>query len=94
MCGIVGAVTERRVRNILLEGLQRLEYRGYDSAGMATMESGKEILRNRQIGKVANLVAEVADLDLNGTTGIAHTRWLLMARSLLKIHTPICPEMI
>lgn len=75
MCGIVGAVTERRVRNILLEGLQRLEYRGYDSAGMATMESGKEILRNRQIGKVANLVAEVADLDLNGTTGIAHTRW-------------------
>ena len=75
MCGIVGAVTERKVRNILLEGLQRLEYRGYDSAGMATMESGKEILRNRQIGKVANLVAEVADLDLNGTTGIAHTRW-------------------
>ena len=75
MCGIVGAVTERKVRNILLEGLQRLEYRGYDSAGMATMESGKEILRNRQIGKVANLVAEVADLALNGTTGIAHTRW-------------------
>jgi len=75
MCGIVGAVTERRVRNILLEGLQRLEYRGYDSAGLATLESDNEILRNRQIGKVANLVAEVANLDLNGTIGIAHTRW-------------------
>ena len=75
MCGIVGAVTERRVRNILLEGLQRLEYRGYDSAGLATFESNNEILRNRQIGKVANLVAEVANLDLNGTVGIAHTRW-------------------
>ena len=75
MCGIVGAVTERRVRNILLEGLQRLEYRGYDSAGLATLEPGNEILRNRQIGKVANLVAEVGNLDLNGTIGIAHTRW-------------------
>ncbi len=75
MCGIVGAVTERRVSNILLEGLQRLEYRGYDSAGLATLESDQEILRNRQIGKVANLVAEVAKIDLNGTIGIAHTRW-------------------
>ncbi len=75
MCGIVGAVTERRVRNILLEGLQRLEYRGYDSAGLATLESDNEILRNRQIGKVANLVAEVGNLEFNGTIGIAHTRW-------------------
>ena len=75
MCGIVGAVTERRVKNILLEGLQRLEYRGYDSAGLATLESENEILRNRQIGKVANLVAEVDNLDLDGTIGIAHTRW-------------------
>ncbi len=75
MCGIVGAVTERRVTNILLEGLERLEYRGYDSAGLATLESDNEILRNRQIGKVANLVAEVANLGLDGTIGIAHTRW-------------------
>ena len=75
MCGIVGAVTERRVRNILLEGLQRLEYRGYDSAGLATLESDDEIRRNRQIGKVANLISEVGNLDLNGTIGIAHTRW-------------------
>jgi glucosamine--fructose-6-phosphate aminotransferase (isomerizing) len=75
MCGIVGAVAERRVRNILLEGLQRLEYRGYDSAGLATLEPDNEILRNRQIGKVANLIAEVGNLDLNGTIGIAHTRW-------------------
>ena len=75
MCGIVGAVTERRVRNILLEGLKRLEYRGYDSAGLATLEPDNEILRNRQVGKVANLVAEVGNLDLNGTIGIAHTRW-------------------
>ena len=75
MCGIVGAVTERRVKNILLEGLKRLEYRGYDSAGLATLEPDNEILRNRQIGKVANLAAEVGNLDLNGTIGIAHTRW-------------------
>ena len=75
MCGIVGAVTERRVKNILLEGLQRLEYRGYDSAGLATLEPDNEILRNREIGKVANLIAEVGNLDLNGTIGIAHTRW-------------------
>ena len=75
MCGIVGAIAERRVSNILLEGLQRLEYRGYDSAGLATLESNNKILRNRQIGKVANLVAEVRNLDLNGTIGIAHTRW-------------------
>ena len=75
MCGIVGAVTERRVKNILLEGLQRLEYRGYDSAGLATLEPDNEILRNREIGKVANLIAEVGDLDLTGTIGIAHTRW-------------------
>ena len=75
MCGIVGAVTERRVRHILLEGLKRLEYRGYDSAGLATLEPNNEILRCRQIGKVANLVAEVGNLDLNGTIGIAHTRW-------------------
>ena len=75
MCGIVGAVTERRVSNILLEGLKRLEYRGYDSAGLATLEPDNEIFRNRQIGKVANLVAEIGNLDLNGTIGIAHTRW-------------------
>ena len=49
MCGIVGAVTERRVRNILLEGLTRLEYRGYDSAGLATLEPDNEILRKPRL---------------------------------------------
>ncbi|MGR4070504.1 glutamine--fructose-6-phosphate transaminase (isomerizing) [Halomonas sp. LR3S48] len=75
MCGIVGAVAERNVEGILLEGLRRLEYRGYDSAGMAVLTSGGELRRRRALGKVAALEAMLEEAALPGRCGIAHTRW-------------------
>lgn len=74
MCGIVGAAAERSVSGVLLEGLRRLEYRGYDSAGMAVW-SGTEIQRLRREGKVQALADAHDDTPLTGSTGIAHTRW-------------------
>ena len=74
MCGIVGGVAERCVTDILIEGLKRLEYRGYDSAGLALLNNQK-ILRERRVGKVANLAEAVSDQHLTGNIGIAHTRW-------------------
>ena len=75
MCGIVGAVAYRNVPGILLEGLQRLEYRGYDSAGLAVVTDGACIDRRRTLGKVGTLADSVRESPLRGTTGIAHTRW-------------------
>jgi glucosamine--fructose-6-phosphate aminotransferase (isomerizing) len=75
MCGIVGAVAERQVINILLEGLKRQEYRGYDSAGIALIDGEGQMHRERQVGKVQNLIDAVEKNPANGTTGIAHTRW-------------------
>ena len=75
MCGIVGAVSERDVQGILLEGLRRLEYRGYDSAGMAVIDSSKTINRAREVGKVIALDEAITSSPLSGNTGIAHTRW-------------------
>ncbi len=74
MCGIVAGVSERDVVPILLEGLRRLEYRGYDSCGVATCEAG-EIRRVRTISRVADLCEQATKEGLKGTTGIAHTRW-------------------
>ena len=74
MCGIVGGIAERNVAPILVEGLKRLEYRGYDSAGLALIDQG-DIVRERQVGKVAVLEAAVQAKHLHGTLGIAHTRW-------------------
>lgn len=74
MCGIVGGVAERCVTEILIEGLKRLEYRGYDSAGVAVLNN-EEVLRERRVGKVINLADAVADQQLTGVVGIAHTRW-------------------
>lgn len=75
MCGIVGGVAERHIVHILLEGLKRLEYRGYDSAGVALLEASGELKRERQVGKVQNLADAVAKSAVDGITGIAHTRW-------------------
>ena len=75
MCGIVGAVAERNVVPILLEGLRRLEYRGYDSAGVALVQPKGPLGRVRTAGKVAVLSEQVSDRELSGRTGIAHTRW-------------------
>ncbi|BAK65728.1 glucosamine--fructose-6-phosphate aminotransferase (isomerizing) [Sphingobium sp. SYK-6] len=74
MCGIIGIVGAQDVAERLLDGLRRLEYRGYDSAGIATVVDGA-IERRRAEGKLANLARALADDPLSGTTGIAHTRW-------------------
>ena len=74
MCGIIGIIGKDDVAERLVEGLRRLEYRGYDSAGVATVHDG-EIDRRRAEGKLANLVKELGAAPLPGTTGIAHTRW-------------------
>jgi len=75
MCGIVGAVAERNVTAILLEGLKRLEYRGYDSAGVALFTSAGVLERRRRVGKVNELEQALAGEPLVGRLGIAHTRW-------------------
>jgi glucosamine--fructose-6-phosphate aminotransferase (isomerizing) len=74
MCGIVGAVAERNVTDILIEGLKRLEYRGYDSAGLAVI-SGGAVARERESGKVRALEEAAQASGISGMTGIAHTRW-------------------
>src|SRR4029453_5633471 len=74
MCGIVGAVSARNIVPVLLEGLRRLEYRGYDSCGVAVHQGGA-LLRARSTARVAELPANVAGADIEAGTGIAHTRW-------------------
>ena len=74
MCGIVGYVGNRDSVPILLKGLKRLEYRGYDSAGIALIQDGK-LNQVKKAGKVSQLQSFVDDLPLKGTVGIAHTRW-------------------
>ncbi|MFP3925557.1 glutamine--fructose-6-phosphate transaminase (isomerizing) [Pseudomonas sp. W5-36] len=75
MCGIVGAVAERNVTAILLEGLKRLEYRGYDSAGVALFNNAGVLERRRRVGKVNELERALAGEPVTGRLGIAHTRW-------------------
>ncbi len=74
MCGIVGYIGHRDATPLILNGLQRLEYRGYDSAGIAVMQGG-EIAVRRDVGKLGNLVQLVGEAPLNGRIGIGHTRW-------------------
>src|SRR6266480_4800496 len=75
MCGIVGAVAERDVVPILMEGLRRLEYRGYDSAGLAVLNGSKHLTRLRTVGKVRMLDEALEQTPPAGKIGIAHTRW-------------------
>ena len=75
MCGIVGTISQRNVVPLLLEGLKRLEYRGYDSAGVAVIGEGREIERVRRLGKVAELEQALKQTPVKGSIGIAHTRW-------------------
>ena len=74
MCGIVGAVAQRNITPILVEGLKRLEYRGYDSCGIALHADGR-LQRSRSTSRVAELEKQIAEEGLSGFTGIAHTRW-------------------
>jgi len=75
MCGIVGAAAQRNVTGILLEGLKRLEYRGYDSAGIAVLDTKNDVCLQKNAGKVAALEQGLATNPLQGHLGIAHTRW-------------------
>ena len=76
MCGIVAYVGNRRAYPILIKGLQRLEYRGYDSAGVGLIADDKnKIITYKQAGKVSDLIEYIADNDTNASIGIGHTRW-------------------
>jgi glucosamine--fructose-6-phosphate aminotransferase (isomerizing) len=96
MCGIVGAVAQRDVVPILVEGLHRLEYRGYDSAGVAVLGGEAGCLeRTRMTGKVAGLEAALAKAPLAGSTGIAHTRWATHGPpSESNAHPHLCRERV
>lgn len=94
MCGIVGGVAQRNVVPILLEGLKRLEYRGYDSAGLAVVTNGK-IFRQREIGKVKGLEDLIKAEPFSGNIGIAHTRWATHGKPSKKnAHPHICNNKI
>ncbi|MGD8908161.1 MAG: glutamine--fructose-6-phosphate transaminase (isomerizing) [Chromatiales bacterium] len=75
MCGIVGGIARRDVVPVLIEGLQRLEYRGYDSAGIAVLDNRSHIQRIRSVGKVSSLKTLIDEAELKSSLGIAHTRW-------------------
>ena len=93
MCGIVGAVAQRPVAPILLEGLRRLEYRGYDSAGMAVLSETHTIERRRVLGKVSGLGELLEASPLRGLSGIAHTRWATHGvPSTRNAHPHVCRE--
>lgn len=95
MCGIVGAVAERNVTPILLEGLRRLEYRGYDSAGIAVLDQNNCISRLRRVGKVKQLADALAQTELRGTLGIAHTRWATHGEPSEKnAHPHVCNQSV
>src|SRR5690242_21381479 len=79
MCGIVGILGREPVAGLLVDALKRLEYRGYDSAGVATLEGG-QLARRRAEGKLRNLEAKLAREPLSGIIGIGHTRWATHGR--------------
>lgn len=94
MCGIVGAVTQENVIPVLLEGLQRLEYRGYDSAGLCVL-TDHEFERIRTVGKVSELKQAVTKAQPSGMTGIAHTRWATHGKPTeFNAHPHICNQRV
>lgn len=94
MCGIVGAVAQRNVVPILLEGLKRLEYRGYDSSGLAVIHKA-QIHRERQVGKVSGLEAAIQKNPIHGKLGIAHTRWATHGKPTTRnAHPHVCRDIV
>ena len=95
MCGIVGAIAQRDVAPILLEGLRRLEYRGYDSAGMVVVGPDGTLARIRATGKVSQLAELLQQTPLPGTLGVAHTRWATHGRpTVANAHPHICRDTV
>ncbi len=91
MCGIIGAVAQRNIVPVLIAGLQRLEYRGYDSAGIAVIAPDGGLRRERVVGKVNQLLTRLDQSPLSGSTGIAHTRWATHGRpSESNAHPHVC----
>ncbi|MEI7993378.1 MAG: glutamine--fructose-6-phosphate transaminase (isomerizing) [Methylococcaceae bacterium] len=94
MCGIVGGIAQRNIVPILLEGLKRLEYRGYDSAGLAVIDSHK-IYRKRELGKVKGLEELLQADPVSGNIGIAHTRWATHGKpSTANAHPHVCRDKV
>src|ERR1700737_5175085 len=91
MCGIVGVVAERHSVPILMEGLRRLEYRGYDSAGLAVLADGR-VARLRTVGKVKILQDALDAAPIGGHVGIAHTRWATHGVPTMKNAPPTIPR--
>ncbi len=95
MCGIVGVAAQRNVIPLLINGLQRLEYRGYDSAGVAVQSDQALLERVRKVGKVAELIRALEDNPVSGQTGIAHTRWATHGEpSEQNAHPHVCHERV
>ena len=97
MCGIVGGICKNNITPLLLEGLKRLEYRGYDSAGVVVLDKNNQLSRARSVGKVANLEQNIRDQKtlIDGTIGIAHTRWATHGEpSSRNAHPHICNQNI
>src|SRR3569623_3648182 len=95
MCGIVGAVAERAVVPILLVGLKRLEYRGYDSAGVGVLDEANQLERVRAPGKVREVEALARTQHLRGVSGIAHTRWATHGKpTKANAHPHICRKTV
>ena len=95
MCGIVGAVSKRDITPVLLHGLNRLEYRGYDSAGIAVLDSAGCIERVRAVGKIKNLEQALKDTPANGFIGIGHTRWATHGEPTTKnAHPHVCNDCV
>ncbi len=91
MCGIVGGIAQRDVAPILIEGLRRLEYRGYDSAGLAVLDELGRLRRERTQGKVQKLADALAESELHGRIGVAHTRWATHGEPAVRnAHPHVC----
>src|SRR5215475_1774533 len=93
MCGIVGVISKRQAAPLILDSLHRLEYRGYDSAGIATLVNG-HIERRRAEGKLVNLEARLAAEPLAGTIGIGHTRWATHGKPSERNAHPIATDRV
>lgn len=95
MCGIVGAVSKQNITSVLLHGLNRLEYRGYDSAGIAVLDGNANIQRVRAVGKIKNLEAALLSTPADGFVGIGHTRWATHGEPTVRnAHPHVCNDCV